>query len=82
MKNEAFEQKKWFGGNKKTFSQNFLDIEEDTALEMIYLRNYAEAHFQTFRLQSMPPNIKVYSQMKIDVPRMLITLWRKSTGLR
>ena len=51
MKNEAFEQKKWFGGNKKTFSQNFLDIEEDTALEMIYLRNYAEAHFQTFLLQ-------------------------------
>ena len=51
MKNEAFEQKKWFGGNKKTFSQNFLDIEEETALEMIYLRNYAEAHFQTFRLQ-------------------------------
>ena len=51
MKNEAFEQKKWFGGNKKTFSQNFLDIEEETALEMIYLRNYAEAHFQTFLLQ-------------------------------
>ena len=49
--NEAFEQKNWFGGNKKTFSQNFLDIEEETALEMIYLRNYAEAHFQTFLLQ-------------------------------
>ena len=51
MKDEALEQKKCFGGNKKSFSQNFLDIEEETALEMIYLRNYAEAHFQTFRLQ-------------------------------
>ena len=39
------------GGNKNPFSQNFLDIEEETALEMIYLRNYAEAHFQTFLLQ-------------------------------
>ena len=52
MKNEAFEQKKkllWW--QKKPFSQNFLDIEEETALEMIYLRNYAEAHFQTFQSQ-------------------------------
>ena len=50
-KMKLWNKKNCFGGNKKSFSQNFLDIEEETALEMIYLRNYAEAHFQTFLLQ-------------------------------
>ena len=51
MKDEAFEQQKTALVAKKPFSQNFLAIKEETALEMIYLRNYAEAHFQTFQLQ-------------------------------
>ena len=48
MKNEAFEQKNDLVATKNPFPKTFSIL---TALEMIYLRNYAEAHFQTFQLQ-------------------------------